>query len=99
MTEHWHDTAHGPIFARHWGTPGNPVLLLLHGFPEYSGAWADLAPRLSHSFHCIAPDQRGYGQTGGPDNIAAYATGALTRDMADLIEGLGTGAVTVLGHD
>ena len=99
MDTQWHTTRNGPVFARHWGDPDAPVLLMLHGFPEYSGAWSDLAPYLGDHFHCIAPDQRGYGQTGGPDDVSAYTGGALSRDMADLIEGVGTGAVTVLGHD
>ncbi len=99
MQTRWHDTQNGPIFARQWGDPQAPVLLMLHGFPEYSGAWSDLAPYLRNHFHCIAPDQRGYGQTGGPDDLSAYTGGALSRDMADLIHGLGGGAVTVLGHD
>jgi pimeloyl-ACP methyl ester carboxylesterase len=100
MKEHVHHIAgKDPIFARHWGDPGKPVLLMLHGFPEYSGAFADLAPLLSDRFHCIAPDQRGYGQTGGPDDIRAYTTSALARDMAGLIDTLGVGPVTVLGHD
>lgn len=99
MNTRWHATRNGPVFARHWGDPCAPVLLMLHGFPEYCGAWSDLAPYLSDHFHCIAPDQRGYGQTGGPDDLAAYTGGALSRDMADVINGLGQGAVTVLGHD
>ncbi len=99
MNTHWHATQNGPVFARHWGVPDAPVLLMLHGFPEYSGAWTDLAPYLSDQFYCIAPDQRGYGETAGPDDLAAYSGGALSRDMADLIAGLGQGAVTVLGHD
>ena len=70
---------------------------MLHGFPEYSGAWADLAPKLAHRFHCIAPDQRGYGQTGGPDDVSAYTTQALVHDMVALIGD--DGPVTVLGHD
>ena len=99
MKEHWHDTRRGPVFARHWGAADAPVLLMLHGFPEYSGAWQPLAEHLSDTFHCIAPDQRGYGQTGGPDDVDAYATPMLTRDMVDLITRLGSHPVTVLGHD
>ena len=95
-TEHWHDTRRGPLFARHWGDPDKPRLLLLHGFPEYSMAWAGLAPRLAQRFHCIAPDLRGYGQSAGPDDVAAYTVGALLPDMEDLI---GDGPLTVLGHD
>jgi pimeloyl-ACP methyl ester carboxylesterase len=87
------------IFARHWGDPDKPVLLMLHGFPEYGGAWRELAEELQGDFHCVAPDQRGYGRTGGPDEVSAYATSELTRDMAELIGALGGGPVTVLGHD
>lgn len=99
MNTRWHDTQNGPVFARHWGDPDAPILLMLHGFPEYSGAWAPVAGFLQDHFHCIAPDQRGYGQTGGPDDLAAYTGGALSRDMVEVITGLGTGPLTVLGHD
>lgn len=96
MNTHWFETSRGPIFARCWGDPQKPRLLLLHGFPEFSGAWAELAPHLTDHFFCIAPDQRGYGQTGGPDDVKAYTTSALVQDMAEVI---GVGPVTVLGHD
>ncbi|MEP4198879.1 MAG: alpha/beta hydrolase [Aliishimia sp.] len=90
------DTPKGPIFARHWGDESLPRLLLLHGFPEYSGAWEELAQRLKHKFHCIAPDQRGYGQTGGPDDVSAYTTSSLVKDMLHVIDDK---PITVLGHD
>lgn len=82
--------------VRHWGDESLPKLLMLHGFPEYGGAWADLAPKLSDRFHCIAPDQRGYGQSWAPAEVSAYTTSALVADMAALI---GDAPVTVLGHD
>lgn len=87
-----------PFHLRHWGDEELPKLLMLHGFPEHGGAWAELAPLLAHRFHCIAPDQRGYGRTGGPDDIRAYSGPRLTADMAALIDAIG-GPVTVLGHD
>lgn len=83
---------------RRWGDPGLPILLMLHGFPEYGGAWSDLAPHLAHRFHCIAPDQRGYGQSWSPDGVQNYTARALVGDMAALIAACG-GPVTVLGHD
>lgn len=94
--EQWFDAPRGPVFAQTWGDPALPRLLMLHGFPEYSGAWTELAEHLQTHFFCIAPDQRGYGRTGGPDDVADYATGALVKDMAAVI---GDGPVTVLGHD
>lgn len=88
-----------PFFVRHWGDVSKPRLLLLHGFPEYGGAWGDIAPQLSHDFHCIAPDQRGFGQSWSPDDVSAYATSKLVADMAALIDATGDGPVTVFGHD
>jgi epoxide hydrolase 4 len=87
-----------PFFIRRWGAPGLPPLLMLHGFPEYGGAWRDLAPHLAGHFHCVAPDQRGYGQSWAPPGVDDYTGGALGSDMAALIDRMG-GRVTVLGHD
>lgn len=86
------------FFVRSWGDPGLPTLLMLHGFPEYGGAWSDLAPFLAERFHCIAPDQRGYGQSWSPPGVAQYSVAELVGDMAALIEAVG-GPVHVLGHD
>lgn len=88
-----------PFNYLEWGPPDAPILLMLHGFPEYSGAWAELAERLSDRFRCIAPDQRGYGQSWAPADVADYATGKLVGDMAALIDHLGGGPVTLVGHD
>lgn len=87
-----------PFFVRSWGSADLPPLLMLHGFPEYGGAWADLAPLLADHFHCIAPDQRGYGQSWAPPEVANYVLSELVSDMAALITQAGA-PVTVLGHD
>lgn len=88
-----------PFFIRTWGDPALPPLVLLHGFPEYGGAWEDLAPLLSDRFFCVAPDLRGYGQSWVPDGVEHYATSEIAGDVAALIGHLGRGPVTVLGHD
>jgi pimeloyl-ACP methyl ester carboxylesterase len=85
-----------PFFLRRWGARELPVLLMLHGFPEYGGAWSELAALLSGRFHCIAPDQRGYGRSWAPEGVGHYKTSALVADMAALI---GDAPVCVLGHD
>jgi len=85
-----------PFFLREWGDEGLPKLLMLHGFPEYGGAWQELAERLATRFHCIAPDQRGYGRSFAPAQVSAYATSVLVKDMVALI---GEAPVQVLGHD
>jgi pimeloyl-ACP methyl ester carboxylesterase len=85
-----------PFYVRRSGDPTLPHLLLLHGFPEYGGAWDELSVRLSPHFHCIAPDQRGYGRSPAPAEVSAYTTSELVGDMAALI---GDQPLTVLGHD
>ena len=82
---------------RSWGAPDLPKLLCLHGFPEYGGAWSDLAAFLSDRFCVIAPDQRGYGQSWAPEGVENYAVSKLVGDMAALIGG--DGPVIVMGHD
>jgi len=83
-----------------WGPADAPVMLLLHGFPEYSGAWAELAPRLAGRYRCIAPDQRGYGQSWAPPEVEAYSAGKLVGDMCALLDHVAPGqAVIVVGHD
>jgi len=71
---------------------------MLHGFPEYSGAWEDLAAHLSDRYYCVAPDQRGYGQSYCPQDVKAYRTGVLAADMAGVARALGA-PCAVLGHD
>ena len=80
-----------------WGPADAPVILALHGFPEYGGAWSDLAGHLPDC-RIIAPDQRGFGQSWAPQDVRDYATGKLVGDMAALIEQIGA-PVIVLGHD
>ena len=87
-----------PFFVRRWGDPALPRLLLLHGFPEYGGAWAETASHLSQHFHCIAPDQRGYGQSWAPEGVDNYAASSLIGDMVALI-GAEQGPGTGFGHD
>lgn len=79
-----------------------PYLLCLHGFPEYGGAWTDLAAALialRPDLRIIAPDQRGFGQSWAPQEVADYATGKLVGDMVALIDALGARPAAVIGHD
>lgn len=86
-----------PFVIREWGDAKATPILLLHGFPEYSGAWDDLARALP-DFRCIAPDQRGYGQSWCPEGVENYRLKHLITDAARLIETIGTPLI-LLGHD
>jgi pimeloyl-ACP methyl ester carboxylesterase len=88
------------------GSPENPCVLLLHGFPELAYSWRKVMPALADAgYHVIAPDQRGYGRTTGwdPDydgDLASFHLLNLVRDIIGLLAALGRASVTaVVGHD
>src|SRR2546430_3057816 len=50
-----------------------PLVVLCHGFPESWSSWRHQLPALAAAgFHAVAPDMRGYGQTGRPEAIDQY---------------------------
>jgi pimeloyl-ACP methyl ester carboxylesterase len=55
------------IFYREAGQPGNPQLILLHGFPASSHQYRHLMPVLADTFHVIAMDYPGFGNSDMPD--------------------------------
>lgn len=78
---------------------GFPVLLL-HGFPELAYSWRHQLPALAEAgYRAIAPDQRGYGRSSRPPNIADYSIDHLCRDQLGLLDALGYERAVVVGHD
>lgn len=57
------------VFYREAGTPGNPKLLLLGGFPASSHQFRNLIPALADRFHIVSPDYPGFGNTDMPDPV------------------------------
>jgi pimeloyl-ACP methyl ester carboxylesterase len=80
-----------------WGNPGLPTLVLVHGNRDHARNWDWVARALRHSWHVVAPDLRGHGDSawvqGGP-----YAIADNVLDLANLIDALGPGPITLLGH-
>ena len=72
------------LHTRAVGDPKAPLILFLHGFPEYSGAWDEVLPAFVGSFHAAAPDQRGYFRSSKPEGIEAYRVKNLVRDILAL---------------
>jgi pimeloyl-ACP methyl ester carboxylesterase len=78
------------VFYREAGPPEAPVLLLLHGFPTSSNMFRNLMPRLAGSFHLIAADYPGFGQSSMPDRPSfAYTFESLTTVVEAQVEALG----------
>jgi pimeloyl-ACP methyl ester carboxylesterase len=77
-----------------------PLVLLLHGFPECWYSWRHQLTALAEAgFHAVAPDQRGYARTGGPEAVEDYTILHLVGDVVGLIGALGERTATVVGHD
>jgi len=74
-----------------------PPLLLVHGWPQTWYAWRLVMPALARDFAVVAPDQRGTGLSGKPED--GYDTGTLAADLAALMDALGHQRFAVAGHD
>ena len=82
------------------GTPGNPVVVLLHGFPESSHSWRhQLGPLADAGYHVLAPDQRGYAGSTAPTEIGAYRADHLTNDVCALLDDVDAEQAVIVGHD
>src|SRR5262249_5319827 len=82
------------------GPPTGPLVVLLHGFPEFWYGWRHQpGPLAAAGFRVSAPGQRGYNLSDKPPRVRDYATDALARDVVRLIDGLGAGTAAVVGHD
>ena len=85
----------------HWVEMGTgPLVLLLHGFPEFWYAWRHQIPALAAAgFRVVAADLRGYNLSDKPEGIASYAVTELVEDAAALIRHLGAAKAHLAGHD
>jgi haloacetate dehalogenase len=93
-------TSGATIHARSAGS--GPPLLLIHGYPQTHAMWHKVAPRLAARFTVVAPDLRGYGDSGRPAagaDHAGYSKRAMAQDMAELMGALGHERFAVAGHD
>ncbi|MFK0087995.1 alpha/beta fold hydrolase [Pseudomonas sp. NPDC090755] len=78
------------VFYREAGSPGLPVLLLLHGFPSSSHQFRELIPLLAERFHLIAPDLPGFGFTEVPaERDYRYSFDALAQTLGAFVDALG----------
>ncbi|PAA62581.1 hypothetical protein BOX15_Mlig013501g1 [Macrostomum lignano] len=82
------------------GDPSKPLLLLLHGFPEFWFSWRhQLNSELAKHFRVVAVDMRGYGDTDKPTGIERYRMVHLVDDVRQAILALGYTRCHLVGHD
>lgn len=77
-----------------------PLVVLCHGWPESWYSWRhQLSAIADAGFHAVAPDQRGYGKTDKPTEIASYTQLHMVGDIVGLLDALGEETATIVGHD
>lgn len=82
------------------GNPENPLIICLHGFPEYWAAWRKVMTALADRYHLVAPDQRGFNLSSKPQGVDAYRARHMVADLAGLADRLSPEKPFVLaGHD
>jgi pimeloyl-ACP methyl ester carboxylesterase len=82
------------------GDPDAPLVILLHGFPEFSYAWRKYLPILADAgYLAVAPDQRGFNLSDKPGPTSAYDLEELTADVLGIIDSFGRAQAAIVGHD
>ncbi len=82
------------------GPEDGPLVLLLHGFPEFWYGWhKQIQPLADAGYRVVVPDQRGYNLSEKPEGAENYAIDILRDDITGLIDALGRKTAYLVGHD
>ncbi|WP_199517489.1 alpha/beta fold hydrolase [Haloferax sp. Atlit-12N] len=82
------------------GDSDDPLVVLLHGHPDFWYGWRAQIPRLVEAgFRVVVPDQRGCNLSEAPDGIDSYRVSELTADVCALIRDEGRESAHLIGHD
>ena len=97
--KHGYATSDGGVKI-HYATLGTgPLVVLIHGFPDFWYSWRHSMAALSDTFQVVAIDQRGYNLSDKPKGVESYAMNLLVADVAAVIRQLGRDKATIVGHD
>jgi pimeloyl-ACP methyl ester carboxylesterase len=84
----------------HYATLGKgPLMVMIHGFPDFWYTWRNQMDALSDRFHIVAVDLRGYNESDGPKGVENYTLPILAGDITAVIRHLGRDKAIVVGHD
>ncbi len=84
----------------HYVTQGEgPLMLMLHGFPEFWYSWRHQIPEFAKDYKVVALDLRGYNESDKPQQKSAYIMSEFIKDVEGVIKGLGYDRCVLVGHD
>uniref|UniRef100_A0AC34FZS3 AB hydrolase-1 domain-containing protein n=1 Tax=Panagrolaimus sp. ES5 TaxID=591445 RepID=A0AC34FZS3_9BILA len=81
------------------GSPNAPLMLCIHGFPEFWYSWRYQLKHFSDKYRVVALDLRGYGDSDKPEGVENYNLNEIVHDVELFIEALGYKKAVVLAHD
>lgn len=81
------------------GDPSKPLMLFIHGYPEFWFSWRHQLKEFSKDYWVVAVDMRGYGDSEKPKQLEAYEITQLIRDVRELVTTLGRKKFTLVAHD
>jgi epoxide hydrolase 4 len=76
-----------------------PLIVMIHGFPDFWYGWRDQMEALSRRYRTVAIDQRGYNLSDKPAGLEAYDLTVLASDVAAVIRDVGEDRAVIVGHD
>jgi pimeloyl-ACP methyl ester carboxylesterase len=76
-----------------------PLIVLLHGFPEFWYSWHHQIPVLAKTHTVVAVDMRGYNDSDKPPGVSAYKASTVATDIKKLIQALDFKTAIIVGHD
>jgi pimeloyl-ACP methyl ester carboxylesterase len=84
----------------HYASLGSgPLIVMIHGFPDYWYTWRSQMEALSADYQCVAMDLRGYNLSDKPKGVDNYAMAVLVEDVAAVVKHVGRDKAIVVGHD
>ncbi len=84
----------------HYVTAGEgPLVVLLHGFPDFWYTWRRQMPALARHFKVVAVDLRGYNKSDQPEGVENYSIEKLVADVKAVVDHMGAKKATIVGHD
>ena len=89
----------GGVKIHYTSLGSGPLMVMMHGFPDYWYTWRYQMEALSEDYQCVAIDLRGYNLSDKPKGVDDYAMDILVGDVVAVIKHLGRERAIVVGHD
>ncbi|CAG9173171.1 Epoxide hydrolase A [Cupriavidus laharis] len=81
------------------GERGKPLMLFVHGFPEFWFEWEAQLAEFGHTYFAVAPDLRGFNLSSKPEAVEAYRPRHIVEDLVQFVSALGYEHCVVVAHD